>query len=230
MSCSQNRLTFARLRPYIEPVPACRRARGRRRHTTQDSRVAKRAPAVFENLKARLDRLFAESSGDARVRAAGLREALIEARVAVTTMREAIATTERELAEEQRALEAAERRGRLAAQIPDPETVGIAERFAQRHRERVTVLARRLEVQRDELGLAERDVDEMGREFRAARQGLGPHAASVDAAWRDLAAAGGSTRDAGLEEELLRRDADRMASEAAVDAQLAALKRKFGKQ
>ena len=185
---------------------------------------------MFENLKARLDRLFAESSGDERVRAAGLREALIEARVAVTTMGEAIAATERELADERRSLEAAERRGRLAAATPDPETVEIAERFAQRHRDRVTVLARRLEVQRDELRLAERDVDDMGREFRAARQGLGAHAESVDAAWRDLAAAGGATRDAGLEEEILRRDADRMASEAAVDAQLAALKRKFGKQ
>jgi hypothetical protein len=185
---------------------------------------------VFENLKARLEGLFAESSGDARVRAAGLREALIEARVAVTTMGEAIAATTRELAEERRALEAAERRGRLAAEIPDAETVAIAGRFADRHRERVTVLARRLEVQRDELRLAERDVEEMGREFRAARQGLGAHAESVDAAWRDLAAAGGSTRDTGLEEELLRRDADRMASEAAVDAQLEALKRKFGRK
>jgi hypothetical protein len=186
--------------------------------------------AVFQNLKARLDRLFADSSGDARVRAAGLRDALIEARVAVTTMSEAIAATERDLADERRALEAAERRGRLAAEIPDAETVEIAGRFAERHRERVTVLARRLEVQREELRLAERDVEDMGREFRAARQGLGPHAASVDAAWRDLAAAGGATRDAGLEEEMLRRDADRMASEAAVDAQLAALKRKFGRE
>lgn len=229
MSCCWNRLTFARPGPYIERVPACRRARGVAA-TQPRSRVARRAPAVFENLKARLDRLFAESSGDARVRAAGLREALIEARVAVTTMREAIAATERELAEERRSLEAAERRGRLAAEVPDPETVSIAERFALRHRERVTVLARRLEVQRDELRLAERDVEEMGREFRGARKGLGAHAESVDAAWRDLAAAGGATREDGLEEELLRRDADRVASEAAVDAQLEALKKKFGRK
>ena len=185
---------------------------------------------MFEHLKARLDRLFTESSGDARSRAAGLREALIEARVAVTTMSDAITATERELAAERRSLEAAERRGRLAAEVPDPETVEIAGRFADRHRERVAVLARRLEVQRDELRLAERDVEDMGREFRAARQGLGAHAESVDAAWRDLAAAGGATPAAGLEEEMLRRDADRMASEAAVDAQLAALKRKFGRE
>lgn len=185
---------------------------------------------MFDNLKSRLDRLFADASGDARVRAAGLRDALIEARVAVTTMREAIAATERELTAEQRALEAAERRGRLAAGIPDPETVEIAERFATRHRERVTVLARRLEVQRDELRLAERDVDEMGAQFKAARQRLGAHGESVDAAWRDLAAAGGRTPvDDTLEAEMLQRDADRMANEAAVDAQLAALKRKLGR-
>lgn len=186
---------------------------------------------MFENLKARLDRLFTDPSGDARAHAAGLREALIEARVAVTTMREAIAATERELATERSALEAAERRGRLAAEIPDPETVEVAERFAARHRERALVLTRRLEVQREELRLAERDVEEMGAQFRTARQGLGRHGDSVDAAWRDLAAAGGATPgDPGLEEEMLRRDADRMANEAAVDAQLAALKRKLGKE
>lgn len=185
---------------------------------------------MFENLKARLDRLFADSSGDARAHAAGLRDALIEARVAVTTMREAIAATERELAGEQRAQAAAERRGRLAAEIPDAETVAIAERFAARHRERAGVLARRLEVQREELRLAERDVEEMGTQFRAARQGLGAHAAGVDAAWRDLAEAGAPTRDDGLAEATLRRDADRLAHEAAVDAQLAALKKKLGRE
>ena len=60
------------------------------------------------------------------------REALLEAKVGVGTMREALAGSERELVLERRQLEDAERRGRLAAAVPDPETVTIAERFAVR--------------------------------------------------------------------------------------------------
>ena len=116
---------------------------------------------MFENLKARLDRLLqAHTKPDSRARAAALREALLEAKVGVSTMRSALAATERELAAERRQLADAERRGRLAGEIPDPETVAVAERFVARHRERVGVLERKLVVQRDELVLAEREAAE----------------------------------------------------------------------
>ena len=96
-----------------------------------------------------------------------------------------------------------ERRGRLAADLPDRETVTLAERYAARHRERVGVLERKLAVQRDELLLAEREVAEMMAEYRAARPGAA--SASVEAAWRDLQAAGGERPGSGLEDESRRK-------------------------
>jgi len=182
---------------------------------------------VFESLKARLDRLLREHTRpDPRARAAALREALLEAKVGVSTMRTALVSTERELAGERRQLADAERRGRLAAEVPDSETVSLAERFAARHRERVAVLERKLVVQRDELVLAEREVAEILAEYRAARPGASLD--SLEAAWRDLEAAGGERPGTGLEDDG-RAEADRKLKEA-VEAQLAFLKKKLGKQ
>ena len=72
---------------------------------------------MFENLKARLDRLLQDHARpDPRARAAALREALLEAKVGVSTMRSALAATEKELAAERQHLADAERRGRLAGE------------------------------------------------------------------------------------------------------------------
>jgi hypothetical protein len=180
---------------------------------------------VFEGLKARLDRLFREhSSADPRAQAAALREAVLEARVGLRSMREALAATERELAGERKQLEDADRRGRLARDLPDPETVSVAERFALRHRERVQVLERKLQVQRDELALAEREVEEMTTQFRSAAAGTGG-GASIDAAWRDLESAGASRPLS--DDDRFAADADQRRRDQAVEEQLAYLKRKM---
>jgi hypothetical protein len=186
----------------------------------------RRSPAVFDGLKARLDRLLHARAPDARAHAAGLREALVEARLGITEMRRALASAEAELASEQTQLTSAERRGRLAAAVPDPETVAVAERFAARHRERIQVLERKVVVQRDELVLAEREVQEMTAQWRSAAQG-GHRSASLDAAWRDLEAAGASRPL----DEVDRMDAelDRRKRDEAVEAQLEYLKKKMGK-
>ena len=182
---------------------------------------------MFESLKAQLDRLLRDHSRpDPRARAAALRDALLEAKVGVATMQSALVSTERELAIERRQLADAERRGGLAAEVPDAETVALAERYAARHRERVGVLERKLVVQREELVLAEREVAEMMAEYQAARSGA-PFE-SVDAAWRDLQAAGGDRPGIGLEDEA-RAETDRKLK-LAVEAQLAFLKKKLGKQ
>jgi hypothetical protein len=183
---------------------------------------------VFESLKARLERLFqSRTAADPRARAAALREALLEAKVGVSTMRSALGATERELEAERRHLADAERRKALAGEIPDPETVVVAERFIARHRDRVGVLERKLVVQRDELSLAERETAEMLSEYRAVR----PEAAfeSIDAAWRDLQAAGAERPDLGLDPEPARSDNQEKLQQA-VDAQLAYLKKKLGRQ
>jgi hypothetical protein len=111
--------------------------------------------------------------------------------------------------------------------VPDAETVAVAERFAGRHRERILVLERKVVVQRDELALAEREVHEMTAQWRSTSQG-GPRSESLDAAWRDLEAAGGSrsTDDS----DRMAADLDRRRREEAVEAQLAYLKKKMGRE
>ena len=183
---------------------------------------------MFESVKARLERFLQEHSRQApRERAAALREALLEAKVGLSTMRDALTATERELAAEKQHLAAAERRGRLAADLPDPETVALAERFTVRHRDRVGVLERKLAVQRDELQLTEREVVEMLAEYRGARQNN--PAESLDAAWRDLEAAGADRP--GLElDDRKSPHTEQQLKDQAVEAQLAFLKKKFRKQ
>ena len=188
--------------------------------------------SVFDGLRARLDRLLAEtrSPEDRRAYAAGLRDAVIEAKAAVSAMRDQLAATERELGLERRQLADAERRGQLAAEIADQETVAIAERFAARHRERAGVLERKLAVQHDELDLGVRELESMMAELRAAQQGRAPGTAAPANAWRSIDAAGGTRPELDLEGELLKAEAERRLHEAAVDAQLAHLKKKLGRE
>ena len=182
---------------------------------------------MFDGLKARLDRLLRERGPlEPRAIAAGFREALIEARLGVTEMRRALAAAEAELESERKQLSDAERRGRLAAGVSDAETVAVAERFAARHRERVTLLERKIVVQRDELALAEREMAEISAQLRSAARS-GPRSESIEAAWRDLEAAGGS-REA-EESDRLAADHERRKRDEAVEAQLAYLKKKMGR-
>jgi hypothetical protein len=132
-----------------------------------------------------------------------------------------------ELQSERKQLTDAERRGRLAAAVPDPETVAVAERFAARHRERIIMLERKVAVQRDELVLAEREVQEMTAQWRTASSGSGVASASIDAAWRDLEAAG-ATR-APDDGDRTAAELDQKKRDQAVEAQLAYLKRKMKK-
>jgi hypothetical protein len=181
---------------------------------------------VLEGLKARLDQLLRDGSrSDPRAYAAGLKSAVLEATLGVRTMREALVVTERELEVERRQLEDAERRGKLAAMVPDPETVRVAERYAVRHRERSAVLERKLVVQREELVLAERELAEMIAEARQAV--VGNPSETIAAAWRDLESAGATRPD---DQERIQVEADRQRRESAIEAQLAYLKRKLGKQ
>jgi hypothetical protein len=181
---------------------------------------------VLEGLKARLDQLLRDGSrGDPRAYAAGLKEAVLEARLGVRTMQEALVTTETELAAERQQVEDAERRGKLAAMVPDAETVRIAERYASRHRERVVVLERKLAVQHQELALAVRELAEMTSE--AKRAAAGHPSEAISAAWRDLESAGATRPD---EQDRVQAEADRQRRESAIEAQLAYLKRKLGKQ
>ncbi len=184
------------------------------------------AGTLFERLRdafrAALD--AATPPGDLRDLARQMREAVIEAKVAVQEMREALGRTEGELALERQRLADAERRGRLAAEIQDQETVTVAERFAVKHRERVGVLERKLAAQREEVALAERELGEMQGQLKSATQGRAAAEGdrSTDRAWREVGVHG-------LQDDLLKADLDRAAREATADQQLEALKKKMRK-
>ncbi|HYT82388.1 MAG TPA: hypothetical protein VEK86_02990 [Gemmatimonadales bacterium] len=169
--------------------------------------------------------------GNLRDLARQMREALVEAKVAVQEMREALGRTESELAVERQRLADAERRGRLAAEIQDQETVGVAERFAAKHRERVGVLERKLTAQREEVALAERDLVEMQAQVKRAERDRPAVEAerSTERAWRDVQAAGGARPGMDLQDELLKSEMDRAAREAAAQKQLEELKKKMRK-
>src|SRR5256884_9106557 len=62
-----------------------------------------------------------------------MREAVVEAKVAVMETRDTVARTEREVAQERQRLADAERRGRLPSEIPDAETAAAGRRVAAEH-------------------------------------------------------------------------------------------------
>lgn len=143
-------------------------------------------------------------------------------------MRAAITKTESRLEAERRQLADAERRGKLAADIDDQETVNVAAVYTAKHRERVTVLERKLQAQREELALGEREFNEMREQLRAARERTG-QSTRLDNAWRTIEEAGGSRPEVDESEELLRSQLNRAAREAAAEDKLKELKKKMGR-
>src|SRR5205814_10270247 len=101
-----------------------------------------------------------------------MREAVVEAKLAVGETREAVARTERALAQERQRLADAERRGRLAPEIQDRETVAVARRFAAKHRERTAAPGKKLAALRDAPALHARELGALrGQLVRGRRAG-----------------------------------------------------------
>jgi len=189
---------------------------------------------VFDRLRdAMRAALDAASPGDVRELARRMREAVIEAGAAVQEMREGLERTERELAVERQQLAVAERRGRLAAEIQDGETVDVAQRFVAKHSERVSMLERKLAAQREELALAERDRAEMQVDLARAHHDQPATEAERSAAraWRELRQSGGGERpETDVQGDLLRQDLDATARDAAAERQLRELKKRVKKE
>ena len=172
----------------------------------------------LDDIQAQLDRLFAARGQRASREDVGrLRETLLTFKVGLGEMRDALATSERELPAARQELETYQRRGRLAADIGDAETVRIADEYTAKARERVDLLERKVLVQRDELAMAERDYAEARRRFDAASRGVPLGGESPPA-------------DAGAADPALGATLDQRARDAAVDAQLEQLKKKMGER
>jgi hypothetical protein len=147
-----------------------------------------------------------------------LYRAAVDGRATLRQLRDALEKTERELAAERTQLDAAERRGRLAADIGDAETVAVAERFTARHGERVAMLEKKLEAQRTEFALLDRDVEEVVARLREVEQRGGvPSEGSRIQPPLDV-------DDAQLGAEI-----DRSAREADAEARLRELKNRMGR-
>ena len=178
--------------------------------------------------------LDAASPGDLRELARRMREAVIEAGAAVQEMREGLERTERELAVERQEVAVAERRGRLAAEIQDGETVDVAQHFAAKHRERVGMLERKVAAQREELALAERDRSEMQADLARAHRDQPKTEAERSAAraWRELRQAGAADAhpETDVQGDLLGGNLDAAARDAVAERQLQEIKKRVKKE
>lgn len=193
---------------------------------------------MFEHLRDSLRGLSARLAPEERRRVAGsMREALVHAKMALQEIRDAIGKTEARLATERSELETVRRRGGLAAQIGDTETVQIAERFAAQHEERIRVLETKLMSQQQELTLGEREFEEMRAQLRMAMSGVAP---SPDAQAKDIIddldamlasepTAGGSPDSLDDLENAAPRRRTRAQHEADAEQRLAELKRRMGR-
>lgn len=184
---------------------------------------------MFEQLRQRLNDLLdrATSPADRRTMVSLMRDAIVEAKVSVREMREQLEVTRRRLATEREELETVRRRGKLAAQIEDARTMQIAADYERKHQDRVSVLERKLAAQEAELGLAEREVEEMTRELKSRAAGIGDSAAAAEVG---MGEASPIAPDDPLEPDgELRGEIDRAARDARAAEMLAELKRRMGK-
>lgn len=175
----------------------------------------------LDDIKAHLDRIFAAGTRtSSREQAATLRDALVEFKVGIGQLTEAQTRSERELEVARKEAADYARRGQAALEIGDHETVRLADEFTAKARERVDLLERKVIVQRDELTMAQRDYEETKQRFQSASRGV-PLDAPAPA---DPLAS--PDRISSVDQALM----DQRAREAAVDAQLEHLKKKFGER
>ncbi|MDQ4080266.1 MAG: hypothetical protein M3125_05855 [Gemmatimonadota bacterium] len=151
-----------------------------------------------------------------------MRDALVQAKIGLQDLRDGLERTRARLAAERAELDTVRRRGKLAADIDDRETVRIAEQYERKHADRVAVLERKLVAQQEELALAEHEIDEMTAQLRAAHVGAVPPDTAPVAPPDPL-------EEAKAETDALRRDIDRAARDATAQRQLDELKRRMGK-
>lgn len=196
---------------------------------------------MFEQLRQSLNDLLERATKPEERRAVvtRMKNTLVQAKIGLDETRDQLRLAERKLEAERRELETVKRRKELAVGINDAETVKVAERFEKQHQEKAAVLEQKIAAMTQELALAEREVEEMKAEIRAAMIG-GPAGSAAPAG------AAGAT---GLEDPLegvldedqaaaskLREDIDALARQRAraerdadADRRLEELKKKMGK-
>ncbi len=187
---------------------------------------------MFDRLRAAIEAALeaATPADDPRDVARKMHSAVLEAKVAVDGMKDDLAATERRLLLERKRYDDAVRRGRLAEEINDTETVRLSHEWSGRHAEKISVLEQKLEVERRELALAEREVAEMMdrlRSFERSAGGAATPGAQQFGGRRDAREALGDSGESA--EDVLRGELDREARDALAEDQLRELKKRMGK-
>lgn len=149
-----------------------------------------------------------------------MKHTLSLARVARDDVRAAYAASMQRLEQARAELATIIRRGELARQIDDTETVAVAERFAESQRATIAIFERKVAVQHEELALTERTVSEMELELRSVT-GIGPM--PTDPVGRD------ADPEASRVDAADYRPLDDAARAETADARLAELKRRMGR-
>lgn len=202
---------------------------------------------AIENFRTELHRDDVPEATDALLRR--MRSELTDTRAYLVRLREELERAGALAEAEAREAEICRRRERLALEIHDAETAEIARRFAERHEGRRDVLRKKAAALREELELRTRDLKEMEAKLReaqtrredlVARSGRTSARSSIDATG-DLFAEldrmaekildkehQAEALDELLEEELQPSTSPRPA-EREIEAKLAELKRRMGR-
>lgn len=185
--------------------------------------------SVFDGLRATIDDLLngRVAPGDRAEQVRQMKQALMYAKLGVEDLRAGVSQTRMKLDRERAELVTVQRRKELATGINDAETVTIAEKFEAQHTARIGILEAKLSAQDAEMTFAERDLEEMTAQLKAAAKGVGDRPMPRGPTDAEL----GLPDDAPLTGELneLRRASERAAKERAADDKLAELKKKMGK-
>jgi phage shock protein A len=99
---------------------------------------------------------------------AAMRKELVAARAAIPEFEADVVRARAELEAEGEALRLCERRGTMARRISDTETARVADEFAAKHRERITVIQQKVSAAEAELQLQRREAEEMKRRYQEA--------------------------------------------------------------
>lgn len=168
-------------------------------------------------------------SSSSRRQLAEMKHTLALARVARDEVRAAHAASVQKLTAARMELTTIERRGDLARQIDDQETVAVAERFAESQRATIALLQRKVGVLQDELAQTERTVGHMEADLRAATGRGGSGAPSGDATSAGRDADDGSDAADPTIGTAEYRGLDEAARAQTADERLAELKRRMGR-
>ncbi len=114
----------------------------------------------------------------------GMRAEVVDAQVAIRELEVQIARATAEAAREKAEAATARRRGKMAADIGDQETAGVATEYAEKREERQRVLEQKAAAMQAELAIRTKEVDEMlakVKEAQTKRDALGASAGRTGA-------------------------------------------------